>query len=300
MRGDAAARLGRILGESRGRVNRCEVRLQPHRAMLARLDHALEQTLAQDRQCARRARHDDVELREPFRHLVQRDRLGGKARRELPATFERPVGDRDRPGIARGEVRCREIDHFPRADEQDPLLGDRWEDALGQLHRGRRHRDRRAADLGLGADILCHGERPLEQPVQHEPQRACGFGVADGLLHLAQDLRLAQHHRIEARGDTERVGHRLFARQCVEVRREGIPRHSMELLEPLDHRPRLRSMDVELGTVARRQDRRFLDRGAGEEVAQRVTETFGREGDPFAHVERRGRVIQAEGVKGHA
>jgi len=33
MRGDAAARLGRILGESRGRVNRCEVRLQPHRAM---------------------------------------------------------------------------------------------------------------------------------------------------------------------------------------------------------------------------------------------------------------------------
>ena len=74
----------------------------------------------------------------------------------------------------------------------------------------------------------------------------------------------------------------------------------MELLEPLDHRPRLRAMDVELGTVARRQDRRFLDRGAGEEVAQRVTETFGREGDPFAHVERRSRVIQAEGVKGHA
>ena len=33
MRGDAAARLGRIVGESRGRVNRCEVRLQPHRAM---------------------------------------------------------------------------------------------------------------------------------------------------------------------------------------------------------------------------------------------------------------------------
>ena len=84
-------------------------------------------------------------------------------------------------------------------------VGQRREDALGELHRGGRHRDRCAADVGLRAHVLRHGERALEQAIQHEAEAAGGFRVAHRLLHLAQDLRLAQHHRVEPARDAERV-----------------------------------------------------------------------------------------------
>ena len=58
---------------------------------------------------------------------------------ELRPALERPIrhGDRLRP--LRGEVRCAELDHFARANQQDTLLRNRWKDALGKLHRSRRH-----------------------------------------------------------------------------------------------------------------------------------------------------------------
>ncbi len=55
-----------------------------HRRVPARLDRALEQALAEDRQRARRAGDDDVELVQAVGHLVQRDRLGAEALGELP------------------------------------------------------------------------------------------------------------------------------------------------------------------------------------------------------------------------
>ena len=139
-------------------------------------------------------------------------------------------------------------------------LGDRREDPLGELHRRRRHRDRRAADVGLRAHVLRHGERALEQAIEHEPERAGGFRVAHRLLHLAQDLRLAQHHRVEPARDAERVRDRLLARQRVEVRRQRV-------LRARGGNPRASAttgcgsgaVDVDLGPVAGRQDRRFLD-----------------------------------------
>ena len=45
----------------------------------------------------------------------------------------------------------------------------------------------------------------LEQPVQHRSGRAGFLRDAVGVLQLAEDLRLAEHHRIEAGRDRERV-----------------------------------------------------------------------------------------------
>ena len=61
------------------------------------------------------------------------------------------------------------------------------------------------------AHFLRHRERALEQLVQQRAERAGRLGRAHRLLHLAEDLRLAQHHRVEAGGDAERVAHRLLA-----------------------------------------------------------------------------------------
>ena len=47
---------------------------------------------------------------------------------------------------------------------------------------------------------------------EHPLQRPGGERRVVGLLDLAEDLRLAEHHRVEARGDAEDVGHGLVAR----------------------------------------------------------------------------------------
>jgi hypothetical protein len=56
------------------------------------------------------------------------------------------------------------------------------------------------------AHFLGDRERALEQLVQRAAERARLVGLAHRLLHLAQDLRLAEHHRVEAGGDAERRG----------------------------------------------------------------------------------------------
>ena len=126
-------------------------------------------------------------------------------------------------GALAGEVRRRQLDHLAGADHQHAGLGDRREDALGELHRRGGHRDRRAADVGVRAHVLGDGEGPLEQPVEHQAQRARRFGVPHRLLHLAEDLRLAQHHRVEPARDAERMRDGAFARQRVDVRATACP-----------------------------------------------------------------------------
>ena len=67
-----------------------------HRRVAALADHALEQALADDRQRARRAGDDDVELRQPLGQLGERDRAGTETVGQRLAALERPVGDGDR------------------------------------------------------------------------------------------------------------------------------------------------------------------------------------------------------------
>ncbi len=136
------------------------------RSLIARSSSAL----AQDRQRARRAGDDDVELRQPVGQLVQRDRVGAEARRQLLAALERPVGDGDRLRIAAPRNASRPVRSFRRrrsAAAAAPTM--RREDALGQLHRGGGHRNGRAADVGLRAHVLGHRERALEQRFSTRP-----------------------------------------------------------------------------------------------------------------------------------
>src|SRR4029077_5671724 len=76
-------------------------------------------------------------------------------------------------------------------------------------------------------------------------------------------------------------------------------RHAVEALEPLDHRPGIAAVEVDLGAIARRQDRRFLDLRLAEQGAQGGCRRVRMERDLLPHPERRGRMVQTEGVKRH-
>ena len=71
------------------------------------------------------------------------------------------------------------------------------------------------ADFRAAAHFLGDGKTALEQLVQIRAQAAGLVGRADGVLDLPQDLRFAQHHRIEPGGDAEGVAHGIVLRQHV-------------------------------------------------------------------------------------
>ena len=76
------------------------------------------------------------------------------------------------------------------------------------MYGSRRDGDRARADLGVGTYFLGYGERVLEQSSEVAAQRIGLLGVAKRVLQLPENLRLAEHHRIESAGHTEYMADR--------------------------------------------------------------------------------------------
>ena len=150
-----------------------------------------------------------------FWQVRQADRLAVEAVRQFLAPFHGAVGNRDAFRVLRGKVCGAQFDHFAGADEQYVLFGDLVEDALRQAHGGGRHGHAVGADFRAAAHFLGDRKAALEQLVQIRAQAARFVGRADGILDLPQDLRFAQHHRIEPGGDAEGVAHGIVLRQHI-------------------------------------------------------------------------------------
>jgi len=69
--------------------------------------------------------------------------------------------------------------------------------------------------------------------VQRGAQGAGGVGLAHGLLHLTQDLRLAQHHRIQPAGHAEGVARGMAAFVHIGVAQQLVVRHLAHLAQPV-------------------------------------------------------------------
>jgi hypothetical protein len=96
-------------------------------------------------------------------------------------------------------------DGLAGADQQGLAALQVAENLFGQADGGKRHGHRVFADGGVGTHLLGGVERRLEQSPQ---QRADGAGLARhgvGRFHLAEDLRFAQHQRVEPGGDAHHV-----------------------------------------------------------------------------------------------
>jgi hypothetical protein len=76
-----------------------------------------------------------------------------------------------------------------------------------QAHRRGGERHGVGADARLGAHALGGGKGGLEQLVERGAGAAGLLRDAIGVLQLAEDLRLAEHHGIETRGDAEGMRH---------------------------------------------------------------------------------------------
>ena len=86
---------------------------------------------------------------------------------------------------------------------------------------GRDQGRRRAVDAGLGMGALADPQGLLEEGVEHRADGALLLPEAEGVAGLAEDLRLADGHRVQSGGHAEEVGHRAVVVVDVEVRRRG-------------------------------------------------------------------------------
>ena len=74
------------------------------------------------------------------------------------------------------------------------------------------------ANSGLRAHALGHGKRSGKQQIQLGVDRSHGAGGSIGFLYLPQNLRLADHHRIEAGRHAKHMADRFVFAKFVEVR----------------------------------------------------------------------------------
>jgi hypothetical protein len=244
---------------------------------------------------------------QPRRHIRQPQRLRAQPAGQLLAALERAVGHGHGLGAARGEVRGDQLDHLARADEQHVQLIERAEELHRLAHGRGGHADGVRADLGGRAHFLGDRERALEELVQRGAERAGRIGLAHGLLHLAEDLGLAQHHRIEAGGHAEHVARGIAVLEHVAVVEQLAARDAALRGQPFGHRAHQRAglvarelpgigRDVELGAVAGGQQR-HLGRRAAELRGQRLQrrhQTIGREREAPPEIDGGGLVVEAE------
>ena len=136
-----------------------------------------------------------------------------------------PVRDRRDRGATGAQVARGQLAHLAGADEQHGAAVEIAEDLLCERGGGGRHRRRALADRGLDARATARVQRLAEEAVE---QRA-GRTDLEGIAHLAEDLALAGHERVETGGDAEQVEGGAVVAEPVEHRRERGPSSPGEL-----------------------------------------------------------------------
>ena len=230
--------------------------------------------------------------------VTQANRPAPKAGRQALRPLHRAVCDGDRERTLRGEVGRRQIDHLARPDEQDVCLVECRENSRRQPHAGGGHRYRLGADRGAAADFFGDGERALKQLVQIGAHRAGVFGALGRVLHLTEDLRFAQHHRVEAGGNPKCMAHGLILIERVEVRGQHGRINAVILREPsgsVAQRPGVVAGAINFGAVASGQNRRFARQPLVQKLAQRGMQALDLKYHLLAQLQRRGVVVDAEG-----
>ena len=240
-------------------------------------------------------RDHDVHQGQRRLDLIEGHRDPAEAPGQLLGPAPRAVGHVHRQRALVDQVARGELAHLPRPDQQHRLALEALEDPPRQLHRRVGDRHREPPDLGLRPHALGRAERLAHQGVEHRARGARGLGEGEGVLHLPQDLRLAQDHGVEARRDAERVQRGLVAGRGVEQRLELPPGHAAMAAEPAERlRARLarhRGHPVDLDPVARGEDHDLLQEAAAREVGEDLADLLLLEGELLAHRHRRGAVI---------
>ena len=224
-------------------------------------DSALHHAKPDNRERRRGAAHDHVILRDNFRQRPKLNRFSAEPAGKRRSFLKRAVRHRHFLRMLRAEVRRAELDHFTGTDEEHILIGEAAEKRVREPDTGRGERHRVRADRGRRTDFLCRSKGTVKKMPQHQPERLRFAGNTPGLLHLAHNLRFAEHHGVEAARHTERVTGHIRLAVLVGVRKELLQVNALlprnKAAERMQRGITVFCRKEELSSVAGRQNQRF-------------------------------------------
>ncbi len=223
------------------------------------------------------------------------ERLGEGAR-----AFEGAVGDEDGACTLLDEVARGELAHFACADEEDGAAVERTKDFAGKFDGDGGDGDRVGADFGFSADLLGRGEGALEKVFKLAADGARGASDGEGFLDLAENLRFADDHRVQAGGDTKEMADGVLVAMLIDVRGEqaGV-KFKVAVKERRQVRVRRFERGENLDAVTGGDNHALGDAGSGGEGAGGLGQVIAGDGDAFAELNGRGLVVDADDRKGH-
>jgi hypothetical protein len=241
-------------------------------------------------------RDHDVGFMQVARKILQRKRIAADPRCQHLRMLERAIGDQQALGVLLQQMPCGELDGLAGADQQNAGLAQVTEDLLCKTHPGEGDRNRMRADLGVRADPLGDSKAMLEQPVEAGTQAAGVARQLPGVLDLAQDLRLAQHQRVEAGGYPEQVAHSVTVMVLIQAAPKNVELKPVGLGQPACGLALVAVADaaVDLGAIAGGNDRGLLHTCPCQQRGQRFGQALGRERHLLAQGDWRGLVAQAQ------
>ena len=204
-----------------------------------------------------------------------------------------PVDDRDLPHAFFLQVAQAFFGHFAGADHQCFLVVESLEDLPGEVghgHAGNAHAP--LVDGRFAGHAPRHPQRRLKQRVHQRPRVVLLGGHLVGLLHLGQDLRLAEDHAVETRGHGKQVLHGRLVAVLIETfdhlgRIEAVEA-GQELGDLIERRLGLALRGgVDFHPIAGRQQHGLDARKHPPPMVQRLAGLLGREGQPLPVGERR-------------
>src|SRR5580704_5092299 len=124
-----------------------------------------------------------------------------------------------------------ELRHLACADQVNALALQVAKDLFRQVYCDRSDRDGRSCDRSFVAYSLGDCEGPGQQRVQLRVDAAHRARGRIGLFYLSKNLRLADHHRVQAGGDAEDMPHRIALVILVQVLAEWLRIDAVKLAE---------------------------------------------------------------------
>ena len=262
----------------------------------------LHQAQIDDRLAGAGAGDDDVGGDQGFVEALPAERSTSDRGRELGRSLGAAVDHADLAGPCPTQVHRGQPGHLAGAEQRDASPLELAKDAAGQVDRDRGDRGPAAGDVGLAADPLGpakgHGQAAIED-------RSDGLALAGdlpGVFDLAEDLRLADDHALEAGRDPEDVPGRALLLAHEAVLADHVGAEPTQIRERLDDPlgSQLLGLDrVDLDPVAGREQHDLAQRGAMDQAGQALGHLGLRERESLAQIDRRGRVIEADGEQVH-
>ena len=256
---------------------------QEDRPVTARMQRGLDAPLVEDGLLPRNAGQHDVRLGQECVELVEPVCARAKAQGQILGVRARAVRDAHVLQALAGQRVQRQLDHLAGADQKRRLVLEVFEDLTRQIDGHACHRNGSLGDGGFIANPLGRRKGALKQSREHRPAASAFDRRAIGVLHLPENLRLADDHRVDRRSDAHHVPDRVTAFVFVEVLVEPAAFGQRHIARQLVGEEVIQTMaggidamrgDDQIDAIAGRDHDGFFDLFASDQLLERRSRRF--------------------------